>query len=120
MSHGLFNVPLNPLNNNDVTVIAIDLPYIEGKDLLMTARDLIVTMGEDVYSNVNVVAPSRMRTRYRNKPGLVKIILANVEQKILLLRNKLKDSIEVKQVYLEGAKSHVQRLTEINTRKILP
>ena len=121
VSRGLFNVPLNPLNNNDVTVIAKDLPYIEGEDLLMTARNLIGTMGEDVYSNVNVVAASRMRARYRNKPGLVKISLANVEQKILVLRNKrkLRDSIEFKRVYLEGAKSHVERLIEINTRAIL-
>ena len=37
VSRGLFNVPLNPLSNNDVTVIAKDLPYIEGEDLLMTA-----------------------------------------------------------------------------------
>ena len=121
VSRGLFNVPLNPLNNNDVTVIAKDLPYIEGEDLLMTARNLIATMGEDVYSNVNVVAASRMRARYRNKPGLVKISLANVEQKILVLRNKrkLRDSAEFKRVYLEGAKSHVERLIEINTRAIL-
>ena len=121
ISRGLFNVPLNPLNNNDVTVIAKDLPYIEGEDLLMTARELIATMGEDVYSNVNVVAASRMHARYRNKPGLVKISLANVKQKILVLRNKrkLKDSVEFRRVYLEGAKSHVERLIEINTRAIL-
>ena len=123
VSRGFFNVPLNPLNNNDVTVIAKDLPYIEGEDLLtlMTARNLIATMREDVYSNVNVVAVSRMRARYRSKPGLVKINLANVEQKILVLRNKrkLRDSVEFKRVYLEGAKSHVERLIEINTRAIL-
>ena len=33
VSRGLFKVPLNLLNNNDVTVIAKDLPYIEGEDL---------------------------------------------------------------------------------------
>ena len=122
VSRGLFNVPLNPLNNNDVMVIAKDLPYTEGEDLLMTAQNLITTMGEDVYFNVNVVAASHMRaSRYRNNPGLVKISLANVEQKILVLRNKrkLRDSVEFKQVYLERAKSHVERLIEINTRAIL-
>ena len=54
----------------------------------MTVRELIASKGEDVYSSVKVVAASRMRARYRNKPGLVNISLANVEQKILVLQNK--------------------------------
>ena len=121
VSRGPFNVPLNPLDNNGITVIAKGLPFIDGEDLLTTARELIETMGEDVYSRVNVVAASRLRARYRNKPGLVKISLANLEQKVLVLRNKrkLKDTVEFKRVYLEGAKSHVERLIEINTRALL-
>ena len=121
VSRGPFNVPLNPLDNNDITVIAKGLPFIDGEDLLTTARELIETMGEDVYSRVNVVAASRLRARYRNKPGLVKISLANVDQKVLVLRNKrkLKDTVEFKRVYLEGTKSHAERLIEINTRALL-
>ena len=85
------------------------------------ARDIIDALGENVYSKVSVVAAERLRQKYRNRPGLVKLSFEKVEQKVLELRNKykLKDNDTFKRVFLEGAKSHVERLLAINARTIL-
>ena len=49
------------------------------------------------------------------------ISLADVNQKILVLRNKsqLKNHREFKRVYIQSAKSHVERLLELNARTLL-
>ena len=112
---------VNPLDNNDITVIVKDLPTTPGEDLLMKARELISALGEDVSSNARVVAASRLQSRFQNKPGLVKISLADVEQKILVVRNKfkLKNHRVFKRVFIQSAKSNVERLLELNARTLL-
>ena len=111
----------NPLDNNDITVVIKDLPVTPEEDLLMKARELISALGEEVSFNVSVIAASRLPSRYHNKPGLVKISLADNDQKVLVLRNKykLKNHRSYKRVYIQSAKSHVERLLELNARTIL-
>ena len=55
---------VNPLDNNDKTVIVKDLPTTSGEDLLMKAHKLISALGEDVSSNARVVAASRLQSRF--------------------------------------------------------
>ena len=111
----------NPLDNNDITVIIKDMPTTPREDLLMKARELISALGNEVSSNVKVIAASRLPARFQNKPGLVKVSLADVDQKILVLRNKfkLKNHRTFKRVFIKSAKSHVERLLELNARTLL-
>ena len=55
---------VNPLHNNDKTVIVKDLSTTSGEDLLMKAHKLISALGEDVSSNARVVAASRLQSRF--------------------------------------------------------
>ena len=70
---------------------------------------------------MNVTALARLKPRFRNKPGLVKIGFESVEQKILVLRNKheLKDQQRFRKVFIQSSKSHVERLLELNARTLL-
>lgn len=116
-----FNIPVNPLENNDVTVIVKNLPQTDDENLMATAQSIIGALGENVSSRVSAVAATRLRPRFHNRPGLVKVSFESLEQKVLVLRNKykLKDSDNYKRVFLQSAKSHVERLLEINARTIL-
>ena len=113
--------PAIPLDNNDITVVVKNLPETPEENLLAKARELISALGEDVSSNVRIAAVSRLPARFRNKPGLMKVSFEDVDQKILVLRNKykLKNDAAYKRVYIESAKSHVERLLEINARTML-
>lgn len=56
-----------------------------------------------------------------NKPGLVKISFARVDQKIRVLRakRKLGEISDYRSVFLRSSKSHTERLIELNARTIL-
>ena len=85
------------------------------------ARDILVALGEEVSSNVNVTAVARLKPGFRNKPGLVKIGFETLDQKILVLRNKsaLKDQQIFRNIFIQSSKSHVERLLELNARTLL-
>ena len=57
---------MNPLDNNDKTVIVKDMPTTPGEDLLMKAHKLISALREDVPSNASlrVVAASQLQSRF--------------------------------------------------------
>ena len=111
----------DPLNDHDLTITADGLPYNEDEDLVAKVDALIRALGDDVYENVKVIAVTRIIPRTGNKPGLVKIALQNLQEKIRVLRNKmnLKDNPTYATVYIKSSKSHAERLIESNTRAIL-
>ena len=111
----------DPLNDNTRTVIVKNVPYADGENLMNKARDILVALGEEVSSNVNVTAVARLKPRFRNKPGLVKIGFETLDQKILVLRNKsaLKDQQRFRNIFIQSSKSHVERLLELNARTLL-
>ncbi|WAR17905.1 hypothetical protein MAR_032499 [Mya arenaria] len=55
------------------------------------------------------------------RPPLVMISFRDVEEKVLVLRNKyvLKDTAPYKQVFIKSSKSHAERLIELNARTLL-
>lgn len=111
----------NPLDCTDLTVTASGIPISENDDLMQKANDVINSLGTDVSSNVQVIAVTRLPNRFNNRPGLVKISFRNKEEKILVLKNKmkLKENDEFKKVFIKSSKSRVERLIERNTRSIL-
>ncbi|VDI35644.1 Hypothetical predicted protein [Mytilus galloprovincialis] len=84
-------------------------------------NDIIHKLGQSVAKEVKIAAVKRLNPRFHGKPGLVKMSLENTDQKILILRNKhkLKTDENYKTVFIQGAKSRIERLIENNTRAIL-
>lgn len=80
----------NPLDCTDQTVTSSGISISENADLMQKANGLINSLGTDVSSNVQVIAVTRLPSRFNNCPGLEKICFRNKEEKILVLKNKLK------------------------------
>ena len=74
----------NPLDDPNVTIIATDIKVEPNEDLLAVAKDLVAHLDE----NVRVIAAHQLKSRKINKPGLVKISFASVDEKIRVLRQK--------------------------------
>ena len=111
----------NPLSDPDLTIIASGIPYTESEEILSKAKSLIAALGCSVSDNVTVTAAARLPSRIPNKPGYVKISFQSLDEKVSVLRNKmkLKDSEQYSQIFLKSSKSHAERLIEQNTRAIL-
>ncbi len=109
------------VDDTDVSVMASGIPYQDGEDILQKAKDIISALGGNVSTHVAVIAATRFRARFDNRPPLVKITFHSVQEKITVLRNKmeLKKSQEYNQVYLKSCKSHAERLIEINARTLI-
>ena len=85
--------------------------------------DLIRVLGEEVSDSITITGARRLPAKYRNKPGLVKISVRNLDEKILVLRSKRKlaESQAFKRVFLKSSKSHAERLIELYRQgKALP
>lgn len=110
-----------PLDNHDLTITASGIPTTPSEDLILKAENLIRALGDDVARSVSITDATRLPTRFAERPGIVKISFRSAEEKILVLRNKmkLKDNIQFKKVYLKSSKSRVERLIENNARTIL-
>lgn len=67
------------------------------------------------------MAAARLKNRKINKPGLVKISFARIDQKIRVLRakRKLAEISGYRSVFLRSSKTHTERLIELNARTIL-
>ena len=70
--------------------------------------------------NVQVVRTKRLVSR-NHFPGLVKIELASITDKVTVLRNKrnLAENHEFRCVFLRSSKPHSDRIAEFNFRKLL-
>ena len=108
------------------TIVADNLAYEENEDLhrkveTMIRRDLALNIPVTRVLRLNP-RPARS-TRYGNvaKPGLVKIQVPTVDDKIKILREKkkLNNSPDFSCVYLRSSKSHTDRLMDQNFRTIL-
>ncbi len=101
----------------EVTVIAINLEQSGGEIIMDKAHELV---RNGMCSDVNIVRAKRL-TPHGRAPGLVKIELPTLHDKIELLRKKvdLVDSRVYSKVFVRSSKSHTERLVEINTQMIL-
>ena len=118
---GINNRYREPLDDPDLTVIATNVPFSNGENLNRKVADLIRELGEEVSDRVTITGARRLPAKYRNKPGVVKISFRNLDEKILVLRNKRKlaESQAFKRVFLKSSKSHAERLIELNARTLL-
>ncbi|XP_023814791.1 uncharacterized protein LOC111947977 [Oryzias latipes] len=103
----------------DVSLIIVGLPQADGENLEAKVKELLQD-GLHCDPVPTLVATERVRQRGR-QPGLVKVELASVEDKVaaLRLKSKLKDHGNYRRVYVSSAKSHAERLMETNLRTLL-
>ncbi|CAG2193350.1 unnamed protein product [Mytilus edulis] len=120
LSNSLYQTQ-NPLDNPDITITASGLPFSDDENIVEKANDLIRALGEDVSDNVNVTAAARLPSRFSDRPAIVKISFSNLDEKVKVLRNKmkLKQSDTYKNVYIKSSKSRIERLIEVNARAVL-
>ena len=59
------------------------------------------------------------RPRICNKPGLVKVSFQNSQQKVNVSRNKLKNDDQFGKIFMQGAKSRIERLLDTHSTTIL-
>ena len=110
--------PIRDPFNPDVTLIATGVRFTEGEDLLAKTQRLV---------HIGLASPDTrviraIRTPWRNnRPGIVKMELDSVVEKIKLLRKKttLSEVPEFSKVYLRSCKSHEERLIEQNIREVI-
>ncbi|CAC5381140.1 unnamed protein product [Mytilus coruscus] len=113
--------PLNPSDNNEITITASGIPVTEHENLIQKAESLISALGDEVTQNVRVTGVVRLPTRSTNRPGIVKISFRNTHEKVQVLRNKmkLKDNAVYNKVYIKSSKSRIERLIKMNAHAVL-
>lgn len=101
----------------ETTIVVTGLPVEDDEDIVDKAAKLI-RQGLGV-RDVPPVRAMRLTSR-DERPGLVKIQVDTLDNKIKLLKNKtkLKDN-DYDNVYIRSSKSHTDRLIELNFKKIL-
>ena len=113
------------MNDPSVCVIASKVHYSRTENLPEKVNKLICCLGDDVSSQVVVTGCERFKQRNPAYKPLVEIASASPEQKIMVLRakNNLEQHMEFRNVWLRGAKDHVERLIDIHfntVRKMIP
>ncbi len=108
--------------DTEVTIVAQGVPYDPSENPQRVAEDLI-GQGLDIV-DIPVVRAKRLDSRQAGKPGIMKIEVKTLDQKIKLLKKKNKRSInntqnKCKNVYIHSSKSHVESLLELNTSTLL-
>jgi hypothetical protein len=107
----------NPLDDPGVTIIASGIPDTETEDIKQKAEYFICTLGDAVSSEVHITAVTRLPTRYKDRPGIVKISLRSTgEVDVLRSKMKIKDMEGYKTVYIRSSKSRIERLIEMNAQ----
>ena len=103
----------------DVSVIISGVQFVEGENVMAVVKDLL-TEGLQWDSPRGVVAVERLRER-GGRPGLIKVEFGSVQDKVDVLRKKqrLKIDDKFRRIYIRSAKSHTERLVELNFRTLL-
>ena len=113
--------PREPYNIDD-TLVVTGVPYSPGEDVQAKMKVLIQTHLK--LSDVTIARAKRTPWR-NNRPGIVKVQLGNLDEKIRVLRAKatLKTAPDIpssyRKVYIRASKSHEQRLMELNLREMM-
>ena len=112
---------LEPLSNTDITVVAIGM-HQEANEVIEEKVDrMIMALGKEVYDKVHVVKCLRLKQHDIKKPAIVKIAFNSLQQKIdvLKVKMKLRNCPEFSKVYLRSSKTHTERLLELNAKTLL-
>ena len=103
----------------DVSIIISGLEAEDGEDVLEKVR-ILLEEGAQCQPMPELVAAERMKAR-GDGPGVIKVELHTSQDKVAVLRQKqkLRRDDRYKSVYIRSAKSHTDRLIELNFRTLL-
>ena len=103
----------------DVSITVAGLPFEDGEEATERVKRLLtdVLKCDPMPSIVNA---ERLKPR-GSGPGLIKAELGSTEEKVAVLRRKqrLREEEGYSRVYIHSAKSHAERLIELNFRTLL-
>ena len=101
----------------DTTCVITGLGYSQGEDLLQKCKDLLKTIG---MQNKTIVRVKRT-PMYDNKPGVVKMEMSTLADKIAVLKEKksLTNYPAYKKCFIRSSQSHEQRLLQQHTTEML-
>ena len=117
MESKIDNGPGNARFNPDVSIIVSGMRYVEGESPTNLVEELL---SDGLQLNTHIVAVERLADR-GGRPGVIKVEFASLRDKISVLRKKqlLKDNSKYSRVFLRSAKSHAERLIELNFKTLL-
>lgn len=103
----------------DVSIVVMGLPYDENENLAEKMKE-VIEEGCACDEEVTLVALERLRAR-GSGPGVVKVALASVKEKVVVLRGKfnLKSNDKYRKVFIRTAKSHTEHVMEENFKELL-
>lgn len=103
----------------EVTLIVAGLVYEENEDIKKKVHQLF----QDGLGEKSVVADVLRLNGRGNHPGVVKVECSSLDEKIAILRKKQKlrdhPNDSYRKVYIRSAKSHTDRLIELNFKTLL-
>ena len=113
-------VQMNPEYDTESTLVATGIPQSPNENIVREAEKLV----HDVLNEPEIPVLRAMRLPNRNNPGkppLVKIQVDNRDNKVKILRKKgnLQGDDTYGNVFLRSSKTHVERILEMNVRKLL-
>ena len=103
----------------DYTVIITQLPVQPSEDDLLTCTNQLIQVSLEL-PGIEVVKVERTQSR-GGKPGVVKVLLSSVQDKVDILKSKrkLKESEAHKRVYIHGSRTPAERILYNNMRAML-
>lgn len=113
-------IPREEFNCED-TIVATGIQYEPSEDIEAKAKEIIQTcLG---HKEVEIVRAKRLPWRH-GKPGIVKIQVGSLAEKIDVLRSKKQLKAEstpqkYRKVFFRSSKSHEQRLMEMNLQEVM-
>ena len=113
-----FQQHIHPEYDPQVTLIVQGLRENREENILLDAKKLVHQVLNE--PDIPVINALRIPSR-NNKPGIVKMEIDCVQNKVKLLRKKglLREIEGYKNGFLRSSKTHVARLLELNIRKLL-
>lgn len=101
----------------EVSVVVSGLRYHEGENVTNLIQELLA---EGLQDNTRIVDAERSKDR-GGRPGVVRVEFGSVQEKVGVLRNKqlLKDNPKYSRVFIRSAKTHAERLIELNFKTLL-
>ena len=101
----------------DYTCVLSGCKHSSGEDLLQKCKDVLSAIG---HSDKEIIRTKRVG-QYDNKPGIIKIELQTLKDKIEVLKSKgaLKDIPRYSKYFLRSSQSHEQQLLQQHTNEIL-
>ena len=109
------------LKDSDRCIVATGIYFHVDENLTAKVGRLMEELSPHLSMAVEVVATERLRPRSPEHIPVVKVAFGNVHQKVAVLKAKqnLAKSKEFRLVRLRASKSHVERVLEMNFKKIL-